>query len=119
MSDSAHDPTELERLEALAGSRNQPEDFDFVGMCYAFDWVTPFDWPEWMQTDEARQLRDDPDALATATSAQLQKLLTVLVRQDRFVEGSLAEHFRSGMIDRIVARAAVLATATRDPHADG
>ena len=103
------EPTEQQRLEALATYRDHADDVDFAAMCYDFNWVEPFDWPTWMETDEAALLRDDHNALANASSEQLQKLLTVIVRQERFVEGSLAEHFESGLIDRIMDRAAVLA----------
>ena len=106
---SPREPTEQERLEALAGYRDQADDVDFVTMCYDLGWVKPFDWVEWKETKEAVQLGDDPEVLAKATSEQLRKLLTVVIRQDRFVEGSLAAHFNSGFIDRIIARAAVLA----------
>jgi hypothetical protein len=101
--------TEQERLEALAGYRDQADDVDFATMCYDLGWVEPFDWVEWKETQEAVQLADDPEVLAKATSEQLQKLLTVMIRQDRFVEGSLASHFNSGFIDRIIDRVAVLA----------
>ena len=109
MQDTPNTHTKQERLEALAGYRDQADDVDFVTMCYDLGWVKPFDWVEWKETDEAAQLRDDPDVLANATSEQLQKLLTVIIRQDRFVEGSLAEHFKSGFIDQIIDRAAALA----------
>ena len=115
MSESHEKPTEQERLEALAGYRDQADDVDFVTMCYDFGWVKPFDWVAWKETQEAVQLGDDPEVLAKATSEQLQKLLTVMIRQDRFVEGSLASHFNSGFIDRIIDRAAVLAGKMRSP----
>tara|TARA_Y100000589_G_scaffold224344_1_gene211926 strand:+ start:389 stop:736 length:348 start_codon:yes stop_codon:yes gene_type:complete len=106
-------PTSQQRLQALAAYRDHADDVDFAAMCYKFNWVEPFDWPNWMQTEEATQLRDDPNALANATPKQLQKLLTVMIRQERFVEGSLAEHFESGLIDRIMDRAAVLAACNQ------
>ncbi len=109
MPNTPNKPTKQERLEALAGYRDQADDVDFVTMCYDLGWVKPFDWPEWKETEEAAQLRDDPEVLAKATSEQLRKLLTVMIRQDRFVEGSLAAHFNSGFIDQIIDRAAVLA----------
>ena len=100
--------TEQERLEALAGHKGREAEFSFVQMCYDYKWVQPFGWVEWKETDEAAQLRDDPEVLANATSEQLQKLLTVIIRQDRFVEGSAAEHIESGLVGRIIDRAAVL-----------
>ncbi|MCH2154072.1 MAG: DUF6508 domain-containing protein [Phycisphaerales bacterium] len=110
MPDESNSPfTEQERLQALASYKGREEEFSFVQMCYDYKWVQPFDWVEWKETDEAAQLRDDPDVLARATPLQLQHLLTVIFRQDRFAEGSAAEHFESGLIGRIVHRAEVLA----------
>ena len=85
---------------------------DFLQVCYDMDWVQPnFDWVEWKDSDEATRLRDDPSTLEYATTEQLERLLTVLIRQDRFVEGALGSAFDSGLLLRIVRRAGVL---TRD-----
>ena len=84
----------------------------FVDMLYETGWVLPnFDWPQWAQTEEASGLRDDECALSLATSDQLAKLLTVCVRQDRFMEGALLDAFESGLTLRIILRAAELLTA--------
>jgi len=84
----------------------------FVEMAYQNGWVlTNFDWPKWAQTKEASRLRDNERALSRATSDQLAKLLTVCIRQDRFVEGALLGAFESGLILRIVRRAAELLNA--------
>lgn len=81
-----------------------------VQAAYAEGWVLPgFDWPGWAQTPEAQALRDDPAALAAATPEQLAKLLTTIIRQDRFVEGALLAAFESGLMLRIIRRAAALA----------
>jgi len=69
-----------------------------------------FDWPTWAKTPEAIALRNDPDALAAATPDQLGKLLTALVREDRFNEGALGDTFESGFIAAIARRAKVLAS---------
>ena len=74
-------------------------------------WVLNFAWPAWKQTDEAISLRDDAAALAAATPEQLARLLTVLIRQDRFVEGALGSAYESGLLTSIVRRAAELVTA--------
>lgn len=84
---------------------------DFVKTAYDLGWVTNFDWPDWIQTAEARHLRDDPAALETASPAQLAKLLTVIIRQDRFSEGAIAEAFDSGLLRSILVRAKVLSDA--------
>jgi hypothetical protein len=70
--------------------------------------VIGFDWNAWLQTDEGQALRDRPEALAAATPDQIARLLTAIVRSDRFFEGSTAGAYESGLIARIARRAAVL-----------
>ena len=90
--------------------RYHPEVDRFVSVAYEDGWVrTEFDWGKWSATREARTLRDDPVALAVATPDQLAKLITVLVRQERFSEGSLKWAFENGLVLAIVRRARVLA----------
>lgn len=83
----------------------------FCKAVYEHGWIKAFDWGTWMQSDEARSLRDDAVVVRDATPEQLARLLTVCIRQDRFVEGALVGAFESGLILRIVERAAVLAEA--------
>jgi hypothetical protein len=79
--------------------------------CYDMGWVLQgFDWPAWTNTTEAAQLRDNPGVLERATPEQLARLLTVLIRQDRFVEGALAASYEDDMLVRIFRRAASLET---------
>jgi hypothetical protein len=71
--------------------------------------VTPFDWPAWAGTAEGQSLIGHPDAIASATADQLQKLLTAYVRRERFGEGTLAEAFDTGVLSAIARRAGQLA----------
>ncbi|MDQ3126943.1 MAG: DUF6508 domain-containing protein, partial [Chloroflexota bacterium] len=73
--------------------------------------IQGFDWRTWLHTDEGRALRDQADALDAATADQLAKLLTAIVRSDRFVEGSIEGAFRSGLLARIARRSAALLEA--------
>ena len=70
-----------------------------------------FDWRSWMET-EGRAFRHQPDAVASATPEDLAKLLTAIVRSDRFVEGSIEGAFESGLLARIARRAATLLAET-------
>lgn len=70
--------------------------------------VEPFDWPRWLETDEAQGLLADQAKIATATAEQLVQLSTALVRSNRFSEGSLASAFQNGQLLAIVRRAAAL-----------
>lgn len=81
--------------------------------------VDGFDWRSWLAADEGRALRDDPGAVANATPDQLAQLLTAIVRSDRFVEGSIAGAFASGLLAGISRRAAVLLASSSDRHDDG
>jgi len=67
-----------------------------------------FAWPGWSGTPEAIALRTDRGALERATPDQLGKLLTMLIREDRFNEGALAESSESGLIAAVARRALVL-----------
>jgi ADP-ribosylglycohydrolase len=71
-------------------------------------WIFPFDWGAWLQTAEGRALTSEREALAAATPLQLARLLTAIVRSDRFTEGSIAGAFESGLLSAIARRAAVL-----------
>lgn len=92
----------------------------FLNAIRANGWVEPFDWMAWAQTEEGAALREDRRALARATPDQLQRLLTTLIRADRFNEGTLAWSFESGLMAGIARRAATLATtlSLRDGRAD-
>jgi hypothetical protein len=79
--------------------------------------VVGFEWPAWLAGDEGRSLRDDPAAIANATPDQIARLLTAIVRSDRFVEGSIAGAFESGLLARISRRASALVASSMDPRA--
>ena len=66
--------------------------------------MEPFDWPAWLGTPEGARLRD-PAAVAGASEVDLSRLLTAIVRSDRFTEGSLAGAYDSGLLIAILRRA--------------
>jgi hypothetical protein len=83
----------------------------FIHAVYENDMVlTNFDWGEWSQTTEATQLRDNPDLLAAASFDQVLQLLTIVIRQDRFCDGCIADAYESGLLVNILRRMAVLAS---------
>ncbi len=99
--------------------------FDYSGEVLAFTrelstlgWVYPFDWPSWAQTPAGERYLREPDAVADATEADLGKILTTVVRGDRFNEGMLAEAFRRGIILAVVRRAEAL-LGTQAEHQTG
>lgn len=82
---------------------------EFVQAAYDGGWILrDFRWSEWLETEEAIALYRDRDLLAKATPYQIAQLLTVSIRQDRFIEGGLLGDFQSGHILAIVRRAAKL-----------
>ncbi len=84
---------------------------DFLDAVYKLGWVrSDFNWINWKSTPEAEQLKHDADALADATADQIAKLLTTLVRSERFCEGALASAFQSGFLTDILRRARVLSS---------
>ena len=72
-------------------------------------WLEPLDWQGWIQRPENRGLLDDPSGVARLDEADLQRLLTTIIRSDRFSDGSLAGAFERGYLQAITRRAAELA----------
>jgi hypothetical protein len=65
----------------------------FVQMLYDAGWIlSDFDWAGWIDSDGERFWKT-PATMIGASEDDLAKLLTALVRQDRFVEGTLQEAF--------------------------
>ncbi|MHB2018685.1 MAG: DUF6508 domain-containing protein [Candidatus Xenobia bacterium] len=74
----------------------------FVAALYEHGWVDPtFNWTAW---HGARQYVFDPELLKQADVETLRRLLTTHVRQERFVEGHLANLFDQGYIVAILRR---------------
>ena len=88
----------------------------FVQDCYDHGWILDdLDWAAWASSAEAQRLRDEPGALAAAAPGDLARLLTSVVRGDRFNEGDLLAAWESGLLRGVVDRAARLAeSATGD-----
>jgi len=100
---------ETKGVIAMPSSSLSPEAKAFNKMIYQEGWILDgFDWPEWAQTDEFRELFGKPEALAKASAHQLAKLLTALARKERFCEGTMASAYSDGLLARITQRASVL-----------
>ena len=82
-----------------------PEAQSFMQDAYDYGWVQSTHWIEWMQTEEAQSLSRDPERIVVATIEELAKVLTVSLRRDRFMEGSMGADFDSGLTTRTVRRA--------------
>jgi hypothetical protein len=63
---------------------------------YEIGLVVDFDWPNW---DEGKQiLSEEITDLSEYSAVTICKLLTCIVRSDRFVEGNLIAYFEDGTI---------------------
>ncbi len=81
----------------------------FFEMAYEKNWVASFDWMEWKNSHEAKELfAEDGLAISRANIEQLSKILTACVRREKFAEGSLIADFESGLMTRIIQRAHAL-----------
>ena len=80
----------------------------FLHEMYELGWVHAFDWPTWMGTEEGRRLSSDPGAIASASADDLGRLLTAILRGERFSDGQIEGAFKSGILPAIARRAAAL-----------
>ena len=100
---------EKKGMITMPSSSLSPEAKAFNKMIYQEGWILDgFEWPEWAQTDEFKDLFSKPEALAKASAHQLAKLLTALTRKERFCEGTMASACSDGLLARIAQRAGAL-----------
>jgi hypothetical protein len=83
----------------------------FYEMVYDAGWVLGgFDWTVWARSPEGERLATSHENIASANCEQLSKLLTAVIRQDRFCEGFLESCYARGLLLAIAERAEALAT---------
>src|SRR5580704_5027229 len=100
---TASEPATLPWFELSEAGHN------FCEMATRSGWILGnFDWPKWADSVEGRYLLGGLDPVLTADCEQLAKLLTALVRSDRFNKGALASAFDSGLLLSIAERAEML-----------
>ncbi|GIW20847.1 MAG: hypothetical protein KatS3mg065_1143 [Chloroflexota bacterium] len=81
----------------------------FVDEMYRLGWVVRFDWPHWAASPEGRRLLSDPEAIGSASAEDLARIITTIVREERFSEGALADAFDRGVLTAVARRAGELA----------
>lgn len=73
---------------------------EFRQICYAIPIIIDFDWGSW---DEGRKIVSDEnfeyDTINIATKC---KIITTLVRNDRFCSGRLVDAFETGIMQRVL-----------------
>jgi hypothetical protein len=96
-------PSHLPWVEVLSDGER------FLGAVRGLGFVVPFDWKGWLAGPEGSRYRADPTRIADAPAEDLVRLLTCIVRGDRFTEGELLAAFETGVLAAIARRAQVLA----------
>jgi hypothetical protein len=71
-----------------------------VALLYEIGVVHPFDWSNWEGTDRYR----GRNALRTAPVADAARMATVIVRSDRFCEGTIAAAIEDGTFAAVLER---------------
>jgi hypothetical protein len=87
----------------------------FVSEMYELGWVHNFDWNGWLATPEGQGLARDPEAVAAASADDLGRLLTAIIRSERFGDGQIEGAFDSGLLLAIARRAKELAGTSTPP----
>jgi hypothetical protein len=84
---------------------------EFEKHCYELGIVIDFDWSKW---DEGRELLSgDKSVIETLDLITLCKLITAIIRNDRFCDGALIGAFEDGLILRILMKMKDLVQQTR------
>ncbi len=78
---------------------------EFVSEMHALGWVYGFDWMQWLATPKGQELSRSPSSIAGATADDLARLLTAIIRGERFGDGELEGAFESGILLAIARRA--------------
>ncbi len=89
-----------------------PDALRFMADVSRAGFVQPFDWMAWASTPAGQALGSDPGRVATAAAEDLQRLLTAIIRGDRFSEGNVAGAFRTGVLLAIAQRAEAILAET-------
>ena len=88
-----------------ASPRYAPEVHQLLDLAYGDGWVrASLDGPARSHRAKAIALIEDPAAMARATPLQLARVLTVLVRAERYAEGAQAGVLESGLVRRLLRR---------------
>lgn len=74
--------------------------FEFFEVLRQVSVLVDFDWPKW--TEGQAMLDDERFDYDTVDLATKCKLLTAIVRSDRFCEGALEAAFRSGLVLKLL-----------------
>jgi hypothetical protein len=79
---------------------------ELMDLIYQGNFVQPFDWPNWKESAEVR-MEIDPE-LKDWPIEDMVRLLTAIIRQDRFCTNTITGFIRSGQMKIIIQRLAVI-----------
>jgi len=74
---------------------------EFMEFMYDKDLVINFDWASWQEGRDFFTL-DDPDKYSHLNTETTLKLITAILRNDRFNDGALASSFESGDMQKLI-----------------
>lgn len=94
---------EADGTRILPWFRHEDEVLAFMQSCIDNGWVQVFEWHGWQETAERKYFPETP-LLRRARVKTLQRLLTLHLRKDRFVEGHFAAMVEAGHIAAILRR---------------
>ena len=89
---------------SLLGWSHAPHVLTMIGVLDATHVVYPFDWVEWVKTPTAQELQGSSEKLRDASLADVRRLLTAMIRSERFNEGTLALSIEEGLVPALLER---------------
>ena len=105
MSDFAQEHAFIDEFLPLFERNRTPTDEElgaFCDACYGSGMIIVFDWPEW--EDQGHVLLETSGAMERTDLDDLRRLLTMLVRQEKFDPGTLAHAVSHGWFHVILER---------------
>ena len=81
--------------------REHPAIKKFTRLAQVDGWMWPFDWGSWY---EGREIASNPEQISNCDILTIRKLITALVRNERFCEGALQGAYKRGAINAILMR---------------
>lgn len=89
---------------------------EFIREMYHWGWVEDFDYNQWWDSEEGRRFMNDNSKIALANTDQLTKLMTIILRGERWRDGWLEDQLQSGRLVAIAERAKVILRGMKSMH---